>query len=91
MEQRKKRVISVKPFYISMSTLNHEKSIIQFTDVNQIVIITDNKSVDDCKRSDILQVPFGGDVSILLPMRSSAGTPGIAQKTGGAAARQPDG
>ena len=29
------------------------------------------------------QVPFGGDVSIILPMRSSAGTPGGAQNWAG--------
>src|ERR1035438_9511057 len=31
----------------------------------------------------VSQFPFGGDVSVILPMRSSAGTPGGAQNRAG--------
>jgi hypothetical protein len=54
--------------------MNHENMIISFTFVNLIMHSIDYKCVYYCKRLEILQFPFGGDVSILLPMRSSAGT-----------------
>jgi hypothetical protein len=56
--------------------MNHENMIISFTFVNLIMYSIDYKCVDYYKRLKILQFPFGGDVSIILPMRSSAGTPG---------------
>jgi len=42
-----------------------------------------------CKHFVLTQFPFGGDVSVILPMRSSAGTPGGAQNWAGSRPLKP--